>query len=104
IDDEEDDGGDQRDLALDADAEPEDEQRREGELRRRIAADHERVEDRDEDWVAAQEKRQKHRGHAADQRPGRGLAKRVAGMAKKLAGPDLLAETRECEPGRAEKV
>ena len=47
IDDEEHDAGDQRDLGFDADAEPQDEQRRERELGRAVAADHERIEDRD---------------------------------------------------------
>ena len=74
---------------FDADAEPEDEQRREGELGRAVAADHERIEDRDDHRVPPQQERQQHRRHAADQRAGGRLGQRVAGVADQLAAPTI---------------
>ena len=69
--------GDERDLRLDPDAEPENEQRRERELRRAVAADHERIEDRGENRPAAQRERQRRRRQRADQEPDDRLAQRV---------------------------
>ena len=66
IDDEEHHARHQRDLRFDADAEPENEQRREGELGSAVAADHERVENGDEERVPPQQERQQHRRHATD--------------------------------------
>ncbi len=102
IDDEEHHARDQRDLRFDADAEPQDEQRREGELGRAVAADHERIEDRDDDRMPAQQERQQHRRHAADQRAGDGLAERVAGVPDQFAVEDLLDKARRRRPGRAD--
>jgi len=100
IGDEEDDAGGEHDLRFHADAEPEQKQRRERELGRAIAADHERVEDRHDDGMAAQPERQQHGRQPADQRAGAGFRQRVAGVPDQFAVEDLLDKACGRRPGR----
>ena len=104
IDDEEHHRRNQRDLGFDADAEPQDEQRREGELGRAIAADHERIEDRHHDRLPAQQERQQHRRHAADDAADHRLVDGVAAVEDQFAVEQRRNETRRHRPRRAEPV
>ena len=104
IDDEEHDARHQRDLGFDADAEPENEQRREGELGRAVAADHERIEDGDDHRVPPQQERQQHRRHPADDRADQRLLDGVAALHDQFAVEDLRGEARGHRPGRAQPV
>ena len=104
IDDEEHDARHQRDLGFDADAEPENEQRREGELGRAVAADHERIENGDDHRVAPQQERQQHRRHPADDRADQRLLDGVAALHDQFAVEDLRGEARGHRAGRAQPV
>ena len=66
IDDEENHARHQRDLRFDSDAEPSMNSGANNDLGGAITADHERVEDGDDERMAAQQERQQHRRHAAD--------------------------------------
>ena len=101
IDDEEHHARHQRDLGFDADAEPQDEQRREGELGRAVAADHEGIEDRHDHRLAPQQERQQHRRHAADDAADQRLLDGVAAVHDQFAVEDLRSEARGNRPGRA---
>ncbi len=98
IDDEEHRDGDQRDLRLDADAEPQDEQRRERELGRAVAADHERIEDRGRDRKPAQRERQRRGRDCADQESGHRLDRRIGGVAQEIAADDAAARIGQATP------
>ena len=104
IDDEEHHRRDQRDLGFDADAEPQDEQRREGELGRAVAADHERIEDRHHDRLPAQQERQQHRRHAADHAADQRFVDRVAAVEDQLAVEQRRDKARRHRPRRAQPV
>ena len=104
IDDEEHRDGDQRDLRFDADAEPQDEQRRQRELRRAIAADHERIEDRRDHRQSAQRERQRDRRDRADEKAGGGLGQRVGRMAQQIAADDAGGEPRRHAPWRTDPI
>ena len=104
IDDEEHDARDQRDLGFDADAEPENEQRREGELGGAVAADHEGIENGDDHRVAPQQERQQHRRRPADDRADQRLLDGVAALHDQFAVEDLRGEARGHREGRAQPV
>ncbi len=76
-----------RDLRFDADAEPQDEERRQRQLRQAVAADHEGIDDLNDGRKAAQHERQDDRRHRADDAAKGGFLDRVAGMADELAIP-----------------
>ena len=98
VDDEEHGDRHQRDLGLDADAEPQDEQRRQRQLGRAVAADHERVEDGGDDRQAAQREGQSGGGDGADEEAGNRLEQRVGGMAQYLAARARRSQPRGDAP------
>ena len=104
IDDEEHHARHQRDLGFDADAEPENEQRRKGELGSAIAADHEGIENGDDHGMAPQQERQQHRRHAADDGADQRLLDRVAALHDQFAIEDLRREACGHRPGRAQPI
>jgi len=104
IDDEEHHARHQRDLGFDADAEPENEQRRKGELRSAVAADHEGIENGDDHGMAPQQERQQHRRDAADDGADQRLLDGVAALHDQFAIENLRGEARGHRPGRAQPI
>jgi len=71
---------------------------------RAIAADHERIENGDDNRVPAQQEWQQHGGDTADHRAGDSLAQRVAGVEYQLAVHQLRGKARQRRPRRTEPV
>src|SRR6185312_14132447 len=92
------DRGDERDFRLEIDAEPEDEERRQGELRHAIAAGEIGIEDRAGHRMAAQREEQERARNAAQKRAVERRAQRVACLEDEIAALHLVDEAGEDEP------